>query len=333
MFLIYADDYGNTGERLDERSQPLFMFFGMMVPSTRWVALERDLASITRDVCRDCGVEPSTFRLHAAEFFSERQYPQLSADQKANVALLLAQTAVRHGATFLVSYVLKTEVAQLRSVMATLGHLFQRPEFSVLRDNPNVWPHLERTFEQMQRSDPYVVTLIDFLQGAESALAAQGTQGLIVIDRQQQYGAQHAFKSLSAARQSHATQFLLEQPLQGDSFTNPLLQVADVLGYLYGYTLRTRLQEKAARFSHPETVALIEANATVRSVSEQWDPAQFLSIMMMTERVMPSGPSAPHDGQFLEVLHRAEQLKAAIQEVGPALMALHEAEQDMTEEP
>jgi len=43
MYLIYFDESGNTGNKLNDPQQPLFVLCALAVPEDKWLQVEQDL--------------------------------------------------------------------------------------------------------------------------------------------------------------------------------------------------------------------------------------------------------------------------------------------------
>jgi len=49
MHLIYIDESGNTGQNLADPDQPVFVLGALVIPETKWLAIERDLEEAIRN--------------------------------------------------------------------------------------------------------------------------------------------------------------------------------------------------------------------------------------------------------------------------------------------
>jgi Protein of unknown function (DUF3800) len=72
MHLIYFDESGNTGTNLHAPQQPIFVLGALIVPETRWLALEAELRAIIEQFFPQ--PRPADFEVHATELHNARNY-------------------------------------------------------------------------------------------------------------------------------------------------------------------------------------------------------------------------------------------------------------------
>ena len=74
MFLIYIDEFGNTGEKLDTPKQPLYQLQAALVPAdSRWVWLENELFGLSRRLQERLQLHEAP-HLHAVELYQRSGY-------------------------------------------------------------------------------------------------------------------------------------------------------------------------------------------------------------------------------------------------------------------
>jgi hypothetical protein len=72
MHFIYLDEAGNTGNNLKDATQPIFVLGALIVPETRWLRLESELAAAI-----DLSFpppRPDDFEVHGTELINARGY-------------------------------------------------------------------------------------------------------------------------------------------------------------------------------------------------------------------------------------------------------------------
>ena len=72
MYLIYFDESGNTGTRLTDTAQPVFVLAALLVPQERWMALEAYLQAAIEQFFPV--PRPEDFEVHANELANPRGY-------------------------------------------------------------------------------------------------------------------------------------------------------------------------------------------------------------------------------------------------------------------
>lgn len=73
MHLIYLDESGNTGLRLDDADQPVFVLCAMVVAEDRWQSLEAGLRSVLDEKIPTWRNDPN-FEIHASHLRSARGF-------------------------------------------------------------------------------------------------------------------------------------------------------------------------------------------------------------------------------------------------------------------
>ena len=72
MYLIYFDESGNTGNKLNDPQQPLFVLCALAVPEDKWLQVEQDLQAETEKFFPS--PRSDGFEIHATDLVSARQW-------------------------------------------------------------------------------------------------------------------------------------------------------------------------------------------------------------------------------------------------------------------
>lgn len=266
MQLIYVDDYGNTGRRLDDPKQPLFMLFAVLIDESKWIAVERELNEVTYEIATRCGIDPTRFKLHAWEFFSQYRFKQLTFDERAAYAYRVAQIVERYEGEYVACYVQK---ATLQLISQYVSTLLQSNDADASLKAAGIPEQDLGLFQSMATEvmgvicDPYAFVFADLIGHLESRLEHLDARGLIIIDRQEEYASLNAMRTLIALRRNGTYRRLLEQPLQGSGVINVALQITDILGYITGGFLNLAMNQKRFPERHRPTETLIRQRLTL----------------------------------------------------------------------
>jgi hypothetical protein len=190
--LIYVDDYGNTGLKLDDPAQPLFMLFGLVVPDDRWHAVETELWTINKTVAQTIGVELFNFELHAWQFFSNRNktFRALSLDEQAEIVRRIATVLRDHSGRYVAVYVKKADLREglegtSRAINALLDHPEARhllPALQLGVDPVAYRAYMGKLLPHL--FSPYVVSLATLIVEIDELLSSQNRRGVLILDRQ-----------------------------------------------------------------------------------------------------------------------------------------------------
>lgn len=288
MYLIYVDDYGNSGKRLDDPKQPLFMLFAVMIDVEHWADIEKDLLEVTNEICTRCGIKQEKFKLHAWEFFSQYKFKDLSFDERAAYVYRIAQIVERYDGYYFATYVKKEELINFSMAFS----LFETAMSSTLEELPLTDLQGQRVIEgflpQLRNIilDPYALAMTSLLRWEDQWLAGKGSKGMVIIDRQQEYESFHSFRTLSAMREAGQARNLIEQPLQGNGSVNVMLQITDVLGYIIGGFLKMQFYGKTFPERHTKTGTLVRKRLTLHDATTTYGSKDKPIMTMFAELLM-----------------------------------------------
>lgn len=235
--LFYIDDYGNTGAKLDDPKQKLFMLFSAIVPSSRWYAIEQAYEAVIADLADQLGTHD--FEIKSSRFFSKYHEPfnKISFDERARVARMIAHAFVGNGAKFLASYIDKTV---LQSILIVASKTKQDREIS------------------KKYLTPYVLTYANLISRIDRYLQKARRHGLIIIDRQDQYEYLVTSDLYRLMRSKGKMKGIVERPLRSDSKEHTFLQAVDLIAGIYGSHLCNRIHGKRFHERHADTLDLIK---------------------------------------------------------------------------
>lgn len=95
MHLIYLDESGNSGNNLNDATQPIFLLCAMIVPESTWLKLEKDLASVVDKYFPPPRAEG--FEVHGTELRTARGFCRgMSVDARVAFRDEWMDVAARH---------------------------------------------------------------------------------------------------------------------------------------------------------------------------------------------------------------------------------------------
>ncbi len=105
MYLIYVDESGNTGPRLDDAQQPTHFLVGVSVPEDAWLTYSERLHSAVAKGLRSAGpAAASVPEVHAADVYQgTRHFRGVSGEVREGIVTSIL--AVLHDGGFDVIYV------------------------------------------------------------------------------------------------------------------------------------------------------------------------------------------------------------------------------------
>lgn len=241
FFLVYVDEYGNSGSNLEDKDQPIFQYFAAVIPSQQWRSIEARMLQLLNVIKDELPLEArDDFELHGAKFFSPGN-PHLSGvslDLRARIARLVAQIYVDGGAKFFSVFVVKEWLGETIRAYSLINGLPEASLKVLLSPNVLAFSHLVSRLEQH--------------------FSATKASGIILIDEQEEFGYLNLLEAYGAMRSDGKLIGLVERPIAVDSRHHVLMQGTDLLGYLYGRHLSRRRKEMTIENRHKETIKLIE---------------------------------------------------------------------------
>ena len=229
FYLVYVDDYGNTGANLNDPDQPVFLYLAAIVPAESWVIIEQSLLQRKEDLyallTQKAGEAPSDPELKAARLLSfRRPYNHLSWGFKADFIRRIALDYAMAGTRFIASYVDKELLAE--AIRATS-----------VSDSARV-DALSKVYV------PNVLAFANLISRLDSFLAQEKARGVVIIDEQDEFEFLPLLGVYADLRRQGLLKGLIERPLRVSSHEHVLLQGVDLLAYVYGRYMVKRKQGK-----------------------------------------------------------------------------------------
>ena len=225
MYLIYVDEYGDTGARLDDPRQPLFGLVAAFIPEAAWVTVETSLIDLILEIQDTLGTD-ETPRLHIVDLYQRKGvYRRASVEQCfawIERVFTIAHTAqVRYHARVL------NKSAELeryrRSSTAKWREAAQRGEASL---------------------ELYVAQFPVLLLDIDAYCEQTGEHALLFVDQHERTRHLDTLTIYRAWRSVGLLKRTLEAPIQRDGRFHALLALPDFAGYAVLGTELDKLRQK-----------------------------------------------------------------------------------------
>lgn len=228
MQLIYVDDYGNTGDRLDDPKQPLFALYASFVPvdDGSWLRLEQEIIQVMREIqvyaWQNGFTAPA--RLHMVDLYqrSGKLYRSLSVDKVFAwiERVLEAMTAANVKHLHIVGD--KPIMMRGQELRHASGQYAWPEEEAVCKTKgPNHAP-----------APLYDMFLPRLFWEIDRALEEMNEYGIIFLDQQQGYEDLELLNVYRILRHQGMLKRILETPIYRDGRVNTLLAVPDIAGFI-----------------------------------------------------------------------------------------------------
>lgn len=245
MYLIYVDEYGTSGGRLDNPNEPYFALQAAIVDEKHWTALERDMLALQVRVTQelsDLG-RPITrkFEFHAVELLQGKgNFSGLPIERQ----LFYAEQLLRIAA---VNHVRYMSVGVEKSVL----HQMIRDTFV----DETIAPNMRDAHTVLRaRFSPYSMCFCYLLASINRWLSQEIDRGLLIFDENSQYGKLATLGSYAFSRTSNGhIANILAAPFFTDSKIHTPLQIADLVSYLQGRKDVAEIRGQAVRPSIIDT--------------------------------------------------------------------------------
>lgn len=276
FYLIYVDDYGNTGSNLNDPKQPIFLYFAAIVPAESWGIIEQSLLQRKEDLftllAQKAGQAPSDPELKATRLLSfKRPYNYLSWGSKADFIRRIALDYSLAGTRFVVSYVDKELLAEaIRS-----ASVFDSARIEALN----------------KIYVPNVLAFANLIGRLDAFLAQEKSRGIIIIDEQDEFEFLPLLGVYADLRRQGLLKGLIERPLRVASHEHVLLQGVDLLAYVYGrYMVKRKLGQKLEPYYER---IIQELKSRLEEVETLYlDPSGSAVLSEALKNLLPAGESA-----------------------------------------
>ena len=247
MYLIYIDESGNTGRKLDSLTEPIHWLIGLAVEATRLPDIERVLRDLARQYCPQQAADPK-FEFHGSEIFHGKPpFDHLTPDERIELYRELVSVVSTYNLHVFVRGIHKKR------------HLDRADQTGYYTpDHPHRLGFMflvERIDEWLEEQQP---------QGSEDS----PYYGLLVADEQRGIE-RDIIESLPQWRESgtdfgynvREIRFLIDTLHTVPSHDSWLIQLADCLAYI-----RNRANKVDVRYGWGRNVNLDSSSQTVRDI-------------------------------------------------------------------
>ena len=208
MKLIYIDDSGNTGKKLDDNLQPLFLLGGFIIDECIWKKVDKTLKTIKSKY----GIED--LEIHSIEIMNGKKgtpYKDWDYDKK----LKFFEEVLNVVKTF------DLKIIYFSVKKANFKKYFQS--------------NYGKEFEQQFNISPYLLAFSYILQISDSFLISEDSNGMLILDEQDEWKkpANKTFNILTTLADEPEIQIerLLDRSFFVDSSESNMIQLADVISY------------------------------------------------------------------------------------------------------
>jgi hypothetical protein len=220
MNLIYIDDSGNTGKKLDDSLQPLFLLGGFIVDETIW----RDVDNSINTIKAAYGL--SDVEVHAIDVMNGKNgTPYKSWDYSKKLAFLKEILSLIEQYDLHVIY------------------------FSVKKSNFKAYFESKygKGFEQQFTISPYLLAFSYILQISDAYLVSKESNGILILDEQDEWKkpATKTFNLLRTITEEPEVKIekLIDRSFFIDSAESNMIQLADIIAYTTKRYLEIEIKE------------------------------------------------------------------------------------------
>jgi len=218
--LIYIDDSGNTGKKLDDIQQPLFLLGGFIIDEDIWKKVDKAI----NDIKLKYKIE--NIEIHSIEIMNGKKgTPYKDWDYSKKLAFF----------------------EEVLNVVKTFN--LQIIYFSVKKANFKKYFQSKygKDFEQQFNISPYLLAYSYILQISDSFLIKQDSNGMLILDEQDEWKkpANKTFNILTTLADEPEIQIerLLDRSFFVDSSESSMIQLADVIAYTTKRYLEIELKD------------------------------------------------------------------------------------------
>ena len=210
MYILYADDAGNTGTDYDNKQQPIFTLAGIIVEEGRWFELNEKVNALKKALLPDF---PSV-EIHAADIFSGKKDKRGHFNFRANTA--------EQNRAILESFIDLVVEEQLPILY-----------FSVRKEN--LKRYCTFNFGGTVKIDPYLIAFPYITSFFDHFLSSRKERGLIMLDEQNSIltNIDTVFSRirLNGTEESFHAANIIERALFVESSKSNFIQLADVCNF------------------------------------------------------------------------------------------------------
>ena len=252
MYLLYADDAGNTGTDYDNLQQPIFNLGGLIVPCEQWHVLNERVNAWKRIYFPDT----PQMEIHAVDIFNGKN------DKKAGI-----------------NYRLNGEEKNLSIIESIIKLILDLslPYTIFTVQKRNLKAYCQTHYGSGIKIDPYFIVLPYLLSFFDSFLRQRKTQGIVFLDEQDAIykkidNVLDSFRLFAKGSEVMAADNIIERAMFLESKKSNFIQLADVCNFVVNR--RNTLVSKGTKPEQNKDVFIFEMYAKLRSITldEPFDP-------------------------------------------------------------
>lgn len=238
MYILYADESGNTGTDLDNKQQPIFVLGSVLVPDYYW----HEINFLLDD--RKSKIDPyfQNNEVHTNEIFNSKKFSYFGKnDWHKNLNIL----------------------EQLVELVSTLPLEFQY----VVIDKQIYKKELKEQYGQMVKIDPYLYSFSQLYKYTCENMKNRKTNSIMFLDKLIKFDKEilNLFPSINSKYSDN----IIEYPQFLDSDSTNYIQIADILAFYVNkyYSIKNGYQ-KYSEEKEKHCLAMFEklSNHTITSI-------------------------------------------------------------------
>ncbi len=208
MYLMYADESGNTGTDCNNEFQKVFTLAGIVIPENDWYDLNNEITKRKKIICSDL----ETNEIHANDIFQGSKNQKIGYDFRKN--------SIKENLNIL---------EQLVDLIAE----FNLPIFNVVIHKPNFKDYIKEVHGDLIKIDPYLYAFSFLSIDYNNYLIANNKNGMLLLD--ENVGIINSldtlYSKLMLANFENDTNNIIENVLFLQSKKNNFIQLADICNF------------------------------------------------------------------------------------------------------
>lgn len=208
MYLLYADESGNTGIDYDNPQQKLFTLAGIVLPDSDWYTLNNEIQKRKAEISEDL----VSYEIHANDIFQSSKNKQKGFDFRKNTI---------------------GENLQILEKLVDLIVEFNLPIFSVVIHKSNFKKFINKTHGPSIKIDPYLYAFSFLSIDYNNYLITKNSNGMILLDENNDIieSLDVLYSKLILDNFENDTSNIIENALFLESKKNNFIQLADLCNF------------------------------------------------------------------------------------------------------
>lgn len=230
MYLMYADESGNTGTDLDNKQQPLFVLCGLVIQDDEWYNINYMFNKRKKLICEDL----ANYEVHATDIFS-------------------ASKNIKKGFNFR-KYTLEEDLHILEQLIDFIVEM-KFPIFTTAILKSTFKKFITKELSPSIKVDPYLISFIDLSNSYNNFLIKNNSNGMIFLDeiREKVKDIDILYKKLQLTNFDCDTNNIVEKALFLESSSSNFIQLVDICNFYinkYSSILFTGAVKNAIKKEH-----------------------------------------------------------------------------------